>query len=78
MSCFQEKSSANRGTRMRADNRKSIGIIGLGYVGLPLAIEFCRHGFEVFGIDKSAEKIEQLRRGKSYIGDVSDADVEDV
>jgi len=56
---------------------KIIGVIGLGYVGLPLAIEFCRQGFEVYGIDKSGERVKLLRHGKSYIGDVSDADVED-
>jgi len=61
---------------MRND-KKSIGIIGLGYVGLPLAIEFCQHGFKVFGIDKSEEKVEQLRQGQSYIGDVSDTDVKE-
>ena len=55
---------------------KIIGVIGLGYVGLPLAIEFCRRGFEVYGIDRSEERVKLLRQGKSYIGDVSDADVE--
>jgi len=59
------------------NNEKSIGIIGLGYVGLPLAIEFCQHGFKVFAIDKSEEKVEQLRQGQSYIGDVSDTDVKE-
>jgi UDP-N-acetyl-D-glucosamine dehydrogenase len=53
-------------------NEGSIGIVGLGYVGLPLAVEFCRKGFEVYGVDKSSEKAELLKSGKSYVGDVSD------
>lgn len=44
-----------------------IGIIGLGYVGLPLVIEFCRAGFHVTGFDIDEEKVESLRQGKSYI-----------
>jgi UDP-N-acetyl-D-glucosamine dehydrogenase len=44
-----------------------IGIIGLGYVGLPLAIEFARAGFHVRGFDIDPQKIEVLKGGKSYI-----------
>jgi UDP-N-acetyl-D-glucosamine dehydrogenase len=44
-----------------------IGVIGLGYVGLPLVIEFCRAGFHVSGFDIDKEKVESLKRGKSYI-----------
>lgn len=44
-----------------------IGIIGLGYVGLPLVIEFCRKGFYVTGFDVDSAKIEMLQQGKSYI-----------
>ena len=50
-----------------------VGIVGLGYVGLPLAAEFCKQGFEVYGVDKSKEKIDLLRNGETYIGDVSEA-----
>src|SRR4051812_40621045 len=52
-----------------------IGIIGLGYVGLPLAVRAGRVGFSVVGFDVSAEKIATLNAGASYIGDVPDADV---
>jgi UDP-N-acetyl-D-glucosamine dehydrogenase len=45
----------------------TIGIIGLGYVGLPLVIEFCRAGFAVTGFDVDPEKIAMLSRGQSYI-----------
>ncbi len=50
-------------------------VIGLGYVGLPLAIEFARAGFPLTGIDLDARKIESLRNGVSYIPDVKSADV---
>jgi len=54
-----------------------IGIIGLGYVGLPLAVEFCKQGFDVYGVDKSSEKIQLLQNGETYIGDVSGATLKD-
>jgi len=44
-----------------------IGVIGLGYVGLPLLIEFCKKGFHVTGFDIDEKKIELLKEGKSYI-----------
>ncbi len=52
-----------------------LAIIGLGYVGLPLAVAFGKRNNVVFGIDLDESKIFSLRSGKSYIGDVSDADV---
>src|SRR5215216_3502078 len=52
-----------------------IGIIGLGYVGLPLATRAGRVGFNVLGFDVSAEKIASLNAGVSYIGDVASAEV---
>ncbi|MHB8108697.1 MAG: nucleotide sugar dehydrogenase [Syntrophorhabdaceae bacterium] len=49
-------------------NKKAkIGVIGLGYVGLPLVIEFCRAGFQVTGFDIDGTKIATLKEGKSYI-----------
>lgn len=45
----------------------NIGVIGLGYVGLPVVIEFCKTGFNVTGFDTDTEKIKSLREGKSYI-----------
>lgn len=47
-----------------------IAVVGLGYVGLPLATEFAREGFSVVGIDIDARKVEKLGRGISYIPDV--------
>ena len=51
-----------------------VGIIGLGYVGLPLAMEFARAGFSVTGIDIEPTKVARLNRGESYVQDVG-ADV---
>jgi len=51
------------------------GIIGLGYVGLPLALEFARAGFRTTGIDVDERKIEAIRSGRSYIVDVSDEEI---
>ncbi len=49
----------------------SVGVLGLGYVGLPLAVELARAGFRVTGIDIDASKVSNIRAGKSYIPDVS-------
>jgi len=50
-----------------------VGIVGLGYVGLPLAAEFARAGFEVTGIDVSQTKADRVNLGDSYVGDVPSA-----
>ena len=47
-----------------------VGIVGLGYVGLPLAVEFARAGFHVTGIDLSQEKTQRVSAGDSYVGDI--------
>src|SRR3979411_1389892 len=52
-----------------------VGVIGLGYVGLPLVVEFARAGFDVTGFDVDNAKIEQINAGKSYIPDVTEADL---
>ena len=49
----------------------TIAIIGLGYVGLPLALQFCRSGAKVVGIDIDPAKVDKLRRGESYIKHIS-------
>ncbi|HYH54596.1 MAG TPA: nucleotide sugar dehydrogenase [Solirubrobacterales bacterium] len=53
-----------------------IGIIGLGYVGLPLAVAFAESGCEVVGLDVDQSKVEALNGGRSYIEDVPDAALE--
>jgi UDP-N-acetyl-D-glucosamine dehydrogenase len=53
----------------------SVGIAGLGYVGLPLAVEFARAGFTVLGVDLSSERVEMLKHGQSYVLDVSSEEI---
>ena len=60
-----------------SDKTAVIGVVGLGYVGLPLAVEAAKAGFAVIGIDVSSEKCEMLSRGENYIGDVKDSDLRD-
>jgi UDP-N-acetyl-D-glucosamine dehydrogenase len=61
-----------------ADKSARIGVIGLGYVGLPLAVEFAGAGFEVTGIDVQQAKVDQLNNGVSYIQDVETARVKEL
>lgn len=53
----------------------TIGVVGLGYVGLPLALAFAEAGYRVLGVDTSAEKVAMLKRGESYIIDLSDEQI---
>ncbi len=58
--------------RSRIDEKTaSVGIIGLGYVGLPLARAFVEGGFAVLGFDVDPDKVQRLRRGESYIGHIT-------
>src|SRR3712207_691585 len=57
------------------DRKAVVGVVGLGYVGLPLAIEFAKAGFRVVGYDVSQRVVDLLNRGESHIQDVSAADV---
>jgi len=52
-----------------------VGVVGLGYVGLPLSLTFARKGFHVIGIDISEKRVEKLKKGISYISDVSSSDI---
>jgi UDP-N-acetyl-D-glucosamine dehydrogenase len=58
-----------------ASKTAKVGIVGLGYVGLPLAIEFAKAGFTVTGIDLQQSRVDQLNRGDSYVQDVPSSDV---
>jgi UDP-N-acetyl-D-glucosamine dehydrogenase len=55
-----------------------IGVIGLGYVGLPLAVTFARNGVEVLGFEKSGKKAEAVNAAQNYISDVTDSDLVNV
>ena len=58
------------------DKSASIGVIGLGYVGLPLAIRFSEEGFQTFGFEKDKSKIDYINDGKSYIKHINDSSYE--
>ena len=55
--------------------KATLAVVGLGYVGLPLALAFAKKGFRVFGLDKDIDRVHKLQRNKSYILDVSSADI---
>src|SRR5215213_7142986 len=55
--------------------RARTGVVGLGYVGLPLAVELAKSGFHATGIDLDDRKVSAIAEGRSYIPDVSTADV---
>jgi len=57
------------------NNTIKVGIIGLGYVGLPLAVSFARKGIMVLGFEKSEKKAQAVNEGSNYIGDVDDAEL---
>ena len=54
----------------------TISVIGLGYVGLPLAISAAQSGYEVYGIDVDQLKIDLIKSGKSPVEDISDSDIQ--
>ncbi len=55
-----------------------VGVVGLGYVGLPLAVEKAKAGFKTIGFDVQSSKVEKVNKGENYIGDVTDADLQKV
>ena len=57
------------------ENTVKVGVIGLGYVGLPLAVTFAKKGIEVLGFEKNEAKTESVNKAKNYIGDVADEDL---
>jgi len=53
-----------------------VAVVGLGYVGLPMAVEFCQAGFTVVGLDVDTDRCAMLADGRSYIADLTDAGVQ--
>ena len=53
------------------------GVVGLGYVGLPLAVEKAKAGFKTIGFDVQVSKVEKVNNGENYIGDVVDGELKD-
>ena len=56
----------------------TMGVCGLGYVGLPLAVDKAKHGFKTIGFDVQQEKVDMVNAGQNYIGDVVDADLKEL
>ena len=56
----------------------TMGVCGLGYVGLPLAVDKAKHGFKTIGFDVQKSKVDMVNAGKNYIGDVVDSDLEEI
>ncbi|MDQ3651071.1 MAG: nucleotide sugar dehydrogenase [Acidobacteriota bacterium] len=65
-------------TELIETNRAHVGVIGLGYVGLPLAVEFAHHGFTATGFEVDESKAARINSGESYIGDVPSAAVREL
>lgn len=61
-----------------ASNSEIVGIIGLGYVGLPLAVNFAEANVKVIGFDKNPGKVDKINHGTNYIGDIRDAVLKEV
>ncbi|MHC4846855.1 MAG: nucleotide sugar dehydrogenase, partial [Planctomycetota bacterium] len=63
----------------RINSREArFGVVGLGYVGLPLAVEFAKAGFPAVGFEVSQEKVDELMAGRSYIGDVTSEEIQEL
>lgn len=60
------------------EKKAILGVIGLGYVGLPLAVEKAKAGFRVIGFDVQEDKVQMVNSGKNYIGDVINEDLEEI
>ncbi len=59
-----------------AARQARVGVVGIGYVGLPLAVAFAQAGFQVLGIDVDPQRVESLNQAHSYIGDVRDTELQ--
>ena len=59
-------------------NEAIVGIIGLGYVGLPLAVSFAQANMKVIGFDKNPEKVRKINSGENYIGDITEQELQSV
>lgn len=60
------------------EKRITVGVVGLGYVGLPLAVEKAKAGYKTIGFDVQNKKVELVNQGHNYIGDVVDDDLKDL
>lgn len=71
---FYEKIVEEKNTKREV----RVAVIGLGYVGLPLAVEKAKAGFKTIGFDVQEEKVKMVNEGHNYIGDVIDDDLKEL
>lgn len=64
--------------KLITERRARVGVIGLGYVGLPLLVEFARNGFDSTGFEVDSAKASQINAGRSYIGDVPSSTIKEL
>ena len=57
------------------DKSLKVAVVGLGYVGLPLAVEYASRGFSTLGIDLDKRKVDNVKESKNYIDDVDDSEL---
>ena len=63
----------------KIENKQAVvGVVGLGYVGLPLAVEKAKAGFKVIGFDVQQSRVDQVNNAQNYIGDVVNEDLEEI
>jgi UDP-N-acetyl-D-glucosamine dehydrogenase len=65
-------------TKLITDKKATVGVIGLGYVGLPLVVEFARSGFSAVGFEVDQSKADRINAGESYIGDIDSGIVKEL
>jgi len=71
-------SNFNKFLQKIANKTVKVGVVGLGYVGLPLAVAFAQNDVEVLGFEKDEEKVEAVNSAQNYIGDIMDANLSKV
>jgi len=72
-------SSSGKELKEKIANRTAkVSVIGLGYVGLPLAVEKAKAGFEVIGIERKKERVDMVNEGENYIPDIIDLELKNV
>ena len=80
--CSKNKKDIIKFKKMLFDKIKKkkikVGVIGLGYVGLPRAIQFCNKNIQVYGIDNDFKKVEILNKGRSYITNLKKKDIQKI
>jgi len=75
----KNKNSQKKQLLTKIKNKTAVlGVIGLGYVGLPLAVEKAKAGYKTIGFDMQEKKVHMVNEGKNYIKDIIDSDLKEV